>query len=315
MTASFVNPRQLCALLPLLCLINAWAGPVWPSPAREANLADPSKAIPAAIELTGRTVQAGSVEVRPRVGGAVLSRNFKDHSEVKAGTLLYQINPAPHRANVAAATAAVAKAEAALVSAKRRARWQKELAGVGVGEPDNTTASLLEAKSKLTAAQLALRNARAAMLATRIVAPAAGRIGASSVDVGTLVSVDGSDPLVTIQPLDPMMVELAPSRFIHQLMNEGLSQQVNDGAALRVRLFLKDGTAYPIEGKLRFSSVIVDGYLEQKPLMAEFPNPNLKLLPDMDVRLTLHGGEADQSARAPQAAFPVRDLVVVTSKP
>jgi membrane fusion protein (multidrug efflux system) len=315
MPARFANRRQLCALLPLLCLLNAWAGPGRPSPAREANVVDQATAQSDAIELTGRTVPPGNVEIRPRVGGAVLSRNFKDHSEVKAGALLYQINPAPHRANVATATAAVAKAEAALASAKRKARWQQELAGIGVGEPDNTTASLIDAKSKLAAAQLALRNAQASMLATRIVAPAAGRIGASSVDVGTLVSVDGLDPLVTIQPLDPMMVELASSGAVHQLVNEGLSQQVNDGGALRVRLFLKDGTAYPIEGKLRFSSVIVEGYLEQKPLMAEFPNPHLKLLPDMDVRVTLRGGEVDQSRRAPPAAVAGRDLVVVTSKP
>jgi membrane fusion protein (multidrug efflux system) len=315
MPATFVNRRQLCALLPLLCLLNAWAGPGRPSPARETSLVDSSKAMSAPIELTGRTVPAGSVEIRPRVGGAVLSRHFKDHSEVTAGTLLYQINPAPHRTNVAAATAAVVRAEARLASAKRKARWQQELAGIGVGEPDNTTASLIDAKSKLAAAQLALRNARASMLATRIVAPAAGRIGASSVDVGALVSVDGSDPLVTIQPLDPMLVELAPSRVMHQLLNEGLSQRINDGGALRVRLFLKDGTAYPIEGKLRFSSVIVEGYMEQKPVMAEFPNPTLKLLPDMDVRLTLHAGEVDQPLRAPPAAVAVRDLVVVTSKP
>jgi membrane fusion protein (multidrug efflux system) len=205
MPARFPNRRQLCALLPLLCLLNAWAGPGRPSPAREANIVDQATAQSDAIELTGRTVPPGNVEIRPRVGGAVLSRNFKDHSEVKAGALLYQINPAPHRANVATATAAVAKAEAALASAKRKARWQQELAGIGVGEPDNTTASLIDAKSKLAAAQLALRNAQASMLATRIVAPAAGLIGASSVDVGTLVSVDGLDPLVTIQPLDPMM--------------------------------------------------------------------------------------------------------------
>jgi membrane fusion protein (multidrug efflux system) len=136
-----------------------------------------------------------------------------------------------------------------------------------------------------------------------VTAPISGRIGKSNVTVGALVSAHQPAPLAVIQQLDPIYVDAQQSaanllRFKHHLA----AGRIKGGGAdqARVKLLLEDGTAYPLEGTLKFSDVTVDPTTGSFSLRMVFPNPDLTLLPGMYVRAVVEEGVAEKAIAAPQ---------------
>ena len=257
-------------------------------------------------ELSGRTSAHLTSEVRPQVGGIIKKRLFTEGSEVQAGQLLYQIEPASYEAALASAKANQARAEATLGSIRLKAQRYQELVAINaVSQQDNddAQATLKQAEAELSAAKAAVETARINLAYTRITAPIAGRIGRSAVTEGALVTASQPAALASIQQLSTMYVDVTQSSAeLLKLRQNIASGQLKQGGAnqARVKLLLEDGSSYPLTGTLKFSEVTVDQSTGSITLRATFPNPKQLLLPGMFVRAVLEEGINEQAILVPQ---------------
>lgn len=259
-------------------------------------------------ELTGRSAPLRVAEVRPQVSGIILKRLFTEGSDVKAGQLLYQIDPAVYQAAVASAKANLAKAQANEQSARLKAKRYAELVkvkAISSQEYDDADAAWKQQLAEIGAAKAALQTANINLAYTRITAPISGRIGKSAVTEGALVTAQQADSLTSIQQLDPMYVDVRQStadllRLKRQVAAGKLTQDEQKGA--RVSFQLEDGSTYGEEGSLQFSDVTVDETTGMVTLRVIVPNPHQLLLPGMFMRATLQEGERAEGLLVPQTA-------------
>ena len=259
-------------------------------------------------ELTGRTAPLRVAEVRPQVNGIILKRLFTEGSDVKAGQLLYQIDPAVYQAAVASAKANLAKAQANEQSARLKAQRYAELVKVKAisrQEYDDADAAWKQQVAEIGAAKAALQSANINLAYTRITAPISGRIGKSAVTEGALVTAQQADSLTSISQLDPMYVDVRQStadllRLKRQVAAGKLTQGKQDGA--KVSFQLEDGSQYGEQGTLQFSDVTVDETTGMVTLRVLVPNPHDLLLPGMFMRATLQEGERPEGLLVPQTA-------------
>ena len=258
-------------------------------------------------ELSGRTSAHRIAEVRPQVNGIILKRYFVEGSDVKAGQVLYQIDPATYEAAVASAEASLAKAEATEQSARLKAKRYAELVkvkAISTQDYDDAQASWKQAVAEIAAAKAALKSARIDLGYTKVRATISGRIGKSSVTEGALVTAQQAASLTTIQQLDPIYVDVTQSTTdllqLRQLYASGQLEHTQDGAV--VHFVLENGAAYPHSGKLEFSDVTVDETTGMVTVRALAPNPDRLLLPGMFVRAILTQGEQPNGLLVPQAA-------------
>ncbi|MBP7148604.1 MAG: efflux RND transporter periplasmic adaptor subunit [Acidobacteria bacterium] len=257
-------------------------------------------------ELPGRTAAHLVAEVRPQVNGIIQARRFAEGSDVKAGQLLYQIDPAPYKAAVEQAEAALAMAEANLPAARSRAERLEglvEIRAAGQQDYDDATAALRQAEAAVAANRAALESARINLSYTPVKAPISGRIGKSAVTVGALVTAYQPVPLAMIQEIDPIYVDVTQSSAdLLRLRNKFSSGALkrDEDAARKVRLLLEDGTPYPQEGTLQFRDVTVDPTTGSVIVRMVFPNPEHVLLPGMFVRAVIEEGLAENAIFAPQ---------------
>ncbi len=261
--------------------------------------------LPLTTELPGRVAPALIAEVRPQITGLVLQRRFKEGSDVKAGDVLYQIDPAIYRANVDSAQATLAKAEANLVSVRLKAGRFKELSAikaVSQQDADDAAASLLQAEAEVSSARAALQTQRINLDYTRITSPISGRIGRSSVTPGALVTANQAGAMATVQKLDPIYVDVTQSTSTLLALKRSLDAGTLKSGTAKVRLVLEDGSVYAPVGNLQFSDVTVDQSTGAVTLRAEFPNPRADLLPGMYARAVLEEGVLEQALLVPQPA-------------
>lgn len=257
-------------------------------------------------ELSGRTAPQLIAEVRPQVGGIIQKRLFTEGSDVKAGQVLYQIDPATYQAAFASAKASEARAEANLIPTRLKEERYKDLVkikAVSQQDYDDAHAVLKQAEADVAATQAAVETARINLAYTKVTAPISGRIGRSSVTDGALVTASQPTALATIQQLGSMYVDVTQSSAellkLKQNLASGLMQN-SGGAQSRVKLILEDGNTYPLPGILKFSEVTVDQSTGSITLRAIFPNPKQTLLPGMFVRAILEEGVSEQALLVPQ---------------
>jgi membrane fusion protein (multidrug efflux system) len=255
-------------------------------------------------ELPGRTAAFLIAEVRPQVNGIIQQRLFEEGASVQAGSLLYQIDPAPYQATYEQAKAALAVAEANLPPARSRAERLKglvEIHAVGQQDYDDANAALLRAEAGVVSARAAVESARINLAYTPLKAPISGRIGKSAVTVGALVTAYQPTPLAVIQQLDPIYVDVTQaSADLLRLRRNLASGELTSTRQSKVKLLLEDGTPYPREGKLQFRDVTVDPATGSVVLRMIFPNPEATLLPGMFVRAIVEEGVNDKAILAPQ---------------
>ncbi len=257
-------------------------------------------------ELPGRTSARLIAEIRPQVGGIVQRRLFEEGAQVRAGQVLYQIDPDSFQASYASAQAGVAKAEATLNSARVTAQRNAELVKIDAISQqlnDDSQATLSQAQADLSVARAALDGARINLARTRIVAPISGRADISTVTPGALVTANQETALTTIQQLDPLVVDIVQSsgellRLKRELASGALQRSGVDEAP--IRLVLEDGSPYPHAGKLQFSGVTVNRGTGAVTLRALVPNPDGVLMPGMYVRARIESGVAEQALMVPQ---------------
>ncbi len=259
-------------------------------------------------ELPGRTSPYLIAEVRPQVGGIIQKRLFTEGAIVKAGEVLYQIDPSTYQASFDSARAALARSEANVVPARLKAERYKELIAikaVSQQEYDEIVAASKQAEADVTANKASAETARINLAYTRVVAPITGRIGRSSVTTGALVTANQSTALATIQQLDPIYVDVTQSSTDLLRMEQAMaSGQLKKAGAnqTKVKLLLEDGTTYPSAGTLKFSEVTVDQTTGSVTLRTVFPNPKNILLPGMFVRAVVSEGVKEKAILIPQQA-------------
>lgn len=265
-------------------------------------------------ELPGRTNAVLVADVRPQVTGILQARRFVEGSTVKAGAVLYQIDPETYQAAVESAEAALAKAEANQYTTRLKAERYAELIAikaVSQQDADDAAAALLQANAEVASARAALKTARIDLDYTRVTSPITGRIGKSAVTPGALVTANQTNALATVQQLDPMNVDVTQSSNTVLKLKRAIAQgKLADGTA-KVKLVFEDGTVYPLEGQLQFSDVSVDPNTGAVTLRAVFPNPKGELLPGLYVRAVIEEGTIQQALLIPQQAV-TRDA---TGKP
>ncbi|MGA1803977.1 efflux RND transporter periplasmic adaptor subunit [Rhizobium sp. HT1-10] len=258
-------------------------------------------------ELPGRTSAYLTADVRPQVGGIIRSRNFKEGSEVKQGDILYEIDPSAYQASYDSAAAALQKAQGAIPSAQAKLDRYKGLSqqnAVSQQDFDDAQSTLLQDQADVAAAKAALETARINLDYTKIRAPIDGRVDASTVTVGALVTADQTTALTTINKLDPMNVDVTQSSTnllkFRSAVDEGRLKTSGDNVA--VHLKLEDGSTYKQTGKFQFANATVAETVGTISVRVIFSNPDRLLLPGMYVRANIEEGVAPNSFLVPQRA-------------
>ncbi|MDR2220369.1 MAG: efflux RND transporter periplasmic adaptor subunit [Methylobacillus sp.] len=257
-------------------------------------------------ELPGRTTAHVVAEIRPQVSGIIRERMFVEGANVKAGDVLYRIDPALYQAEVDSSQAALEKAEANLQSLKLKAERYAELIkinAVSKQDYDDALAAQMQAQADIALAKAALQTARINLGYTRITAPISGRVETSAVTPGALVTANQAAALTTVQQLDPIYVDVTqPSsellRLKQELASGKLKRMGRDEASIKV--ILEGGVEYPHPGRLSFSGATVNPTSSTVTLRAILPNPEGLLLPGMYVRAKLEEAVDEAAILVPQ---------------
>jgi membrane fusion protein (multidrug efflux system) len=262
--------------------------------------------VPVVTELPGRTSAFLVAQVRARVDGIVLRREFTEGSQVKAGQRLYKIDPAPYIATLNNAKATLAKAQANLASTTAQANRYKVLVAanaVSKQDYDNAVAAQGQAAADVAAGKAAVETAQINLGYTDVTSPVTGQIGVSQVTPGAFVQASAATLLATVQQLDPVYVDLTQSSLdglkLRREVQEGRLKTTGPGAA-QVSLILEDGRVYPEKGKLQFTDVTVDQSTGSVTVRAIFRNADKVLLPGMFVRAKIEEGVNQNALVVPQ---------------
>lgn len=309
---SSLGVAAAAAALAALTANGCQRGPAAPAPMpppEVATLAVAPRSVALTTELPGRTAPYLIAEIRPQVSGLIQKRLFVEGSDVTAGQILYQIDPAPFQAALDNALAALGRAQAHLPAVRARAeRFGKALADKAISQQDydDAAAALKQAEAEVEYWKATAETARIQLGYARIAAPISGRIGRSSVTDGAIVTAYQPAPLAAIQQLDPIYVDVPQSTTellrLRRRLEEGRADGYAGSALQKVRLILEDGTEYPWDGTLQFRDVTVDPTTGTVILRMVFPNPKGILLPGMFVRARIQEGVEDQAILVPEQA-------------
>ncbi len=278
-------------------------------PAPEAGFVElHTESVPLRIELPGRTTAFETSEVRPQVSGIVKERLFTEGALVKAGDLLYRIDPRLYESALNQARAdfnsAVATADAAEVRAERIAQLAKEevVSRQDLLDAQSAAAAAAAAAAAGERAHAGVESAQINLKFTRVSAPIGGRIGRSLVTTGALVTANQTQALTTIFRLDPMFVDIQQSSADYLALRRALTKGDVASTAAQVSLTLEDGSVYTEPGILLFAEAMVDPSTGSVTLRARFPNPSGLLLPGMYVRASLSQVTVRDAILVPQQA-------------
>lgn len=308
------NNKSFCAVLcafTILFLTGCDRNPQKPSqmPAAEvAFITVKTQPLTLTAELPGRTSAHLVAEIRPQVSGILQKQLFIEGSNVKAGQILYSIDPAPFETALRNAKAALSKAEAVLPAVRARVqRFQGLVAARAVSQQDydDALAALRQAEAELEYWRAQVETARINLGYTKIIAPISGRIGRSSVTEGALVTAYQPQPLSVIQQLSPIYVDVPQSTVELMMLRERLEKgQIKSTEQTRnsVRLRLENGSFYDETGTFRFQDVTVDQATGSVILRMEFLNARHILLPGMFVKAVIQEGIKEDAILVPQQA-------------
>lgn len=261
--------------------------------------------LPVTQTTVGRLSPTLTAQVNARVTGNVLRKNYTEGSEVKAGQLLFQIDPAPLRAALDAQLAALAQARASAANAKAIAERNRALLARGLIAQqayDTDAATARTAAAAVKQAEANVETARLNLSYAHVTSPISGRAGIADVTVGALVSASSATPMTTVERIDPIYALFSEPYAEIQRLRQNVDGAGNADTAPRVHLVLPDGTTYAEAGKLDFTDMAVDPQTGAVQLRAVFPNPKRVLLPGLFVTVKLDAGVMKHVFLVPQGA-------------
>jgi len=265
--------------------------------------------VPITRSFTGRLSPYREANVLARVSGVLLKRLYKEGDQVKAGQPLFEIDPAPYRAALDAALAALAQAKANAVNAHATAQRDRALISshlVSVSQLDTDEAAERSTAAAVKQAAANAESARINLGYTNVTSPIAGVGGEQQVTEGALVGQGTPTLLTTIDQIDPIYVNFdEPAAQLEELSSLEQAGRVTaaSGSQAKVQLTLPDGTPYGVPGTLDFRAATVDPSTGTAALRGILPNPSHSLLPGMFVNLTLTIGVANHAFLVPQIAL------------
>ena len=257
------------------------------------------RSVPIVLDAVGRTEGSKEVEIRARVSGIVQKRLYNEGAFVRAGAPLFQIDRAPFEIALAQAKAAADQAEATNDQARREAeRLGGLLANAAVSKrvAEEAATAYRSATAQLAAARAAVREADLNLSYTSVSAPIAGVTGRALHSEGSLVTANtDSSLLTTMSQTHPVWVRFALSESQHDSLRKSGEERGDIG------LILANGETYGARGHLNFSSSTVDQNLGTVQLRAEFPNPQLQIMPGQFATVHVEAGTQNVLA-VPQSA-------------
>lgn len=258
-----------------------------------------------ASTLPGRVEPMRVAEVRARVAGIVLHKRFEEGADVKAGDVLFQIDPAPFKAALARAKADLARAQAVQQEAQARVKRYEPLVkieAVSQQDFDSATAELRSAQAAVRSAQADVQTARLNLGYATVTAPISGRIGRALATEGALVGQGDATLMARIQQLDPIYVDFTQSAADALRLRQALKDGALAGGDDKALTAQVEGTDYQRQGALMFTDVAVDRGTGQVSLRGRFDNADGILLPGMYVRVRTPQGTDQQAILVPQRA-------------
>lgn len=266
--------------------------------------------VPITYEYAGRVAAFKETEVRARVGGILLHRNFIEGARVKQGDLLFEIDPDSYQAEVERQTALVAQAQATYDQSVRDANRAEELLQQRVQSAalrDQMVAKRDANAATLQQMQAALRTAQLNLSYTRVTAPISGITSREAVPEGSLIGTDPSSSLLTtITQSDPVYINFSytdvEAREIRKLMSDmnARGEKINE---LKIRIRFGDGREYDKLGTIDFTSPTLDATTGTLGVRAVVNNSDDFLVPGQFVRVTVIGLKLAQAIVIPEAAL------------
>lgn len=306
-------PGLLASLVICLAAFTADAqqspGPGAPPPPAVSAIEIKADRVPLSFEYAGRVEASREVQVRAQAGGILLRRNYNEGAEVKAGDILFEIDPKPYEAELARARAQLQQAEAQLAQTTRDADRYVRLAETGSGTEkarDDAISARDQAAAAVAIAQAGIQVAELNLGYTKVKAPISGVTSVEQVPEGSLISTSGDAGLLTrITQRDPVNIifsisesELAEGRAL--LEAQGVWDQA--GKVLSVTVMFGDGRTYPQKGVIDFAAAGLDPETGTLRIRAVVPNPEQRLLPGQFVRAIVSGFVLPDAIVVPKAA-------------
>ncbi|MFQ1691074.1 efflux RND transporter periplasmic adaptor subunit [Aeromonas veronii] len=253
-------------------------------------------------ELPARVAALRSADIRAQISGIVQRRLFEQGAEISAGTVLFQINPAPFKADVDSAAAALQRAEAVLARARiqierlrpllRTDAISRQTYDDAISQRDQAAADVAQARATLARHQLNLQFAS-------VEAPIAGRIDQALVSEGALVSPTDTTPMARIQQIDQVYVDVRQPASVL----ESLRQQAGSTAPeLAVEILGSNGKPLGMQGRILFSGIEVDAGTGDVLLRVLVDNPERRLLPGLYVQARIPRARYANALTVPQQA-------------
>ncbi|HYF42329.1 MAG TPA: efflux RND transporter periplasmic adaptor subunit [Ramlibacter sp.] len=277
-----------------------------PPPAQVEVVTVQPQTLPVVFEYTGQTQGSREVEVRARVTGILLKRNFNEGSPVREGQSLFTIDPVPFQTALARAEADEAAAKARLVQAERNISRMRPLADSGVVSKrdfDDAVAAKQVAAADVKAAAARVTEARVNLGYTRVLAPVSGLAASAPKSEGSLVS--GPDVLLTtIVQVHPIRAVFGVPDAEHARIQADIKSRklLLPGGGFQVEVLSADGTPLARGGRVQFSEPLVNAATGTVRSQAELPNADNSLKPGQFVRVRLAGASRPDVVHVPQRA-------------
>ena len=255
-------------------------------------------------DYVGRVAAIYKVDIVARISGYIEERHFNEGQTVKAGDLLFRIEPDTYKAAVDQQEANLAKAKATQANAAIQLSRGKDLIQnqtISQATLDQRTADANSAQADVMQAQAALEQAKINLGYTEIRSPIDGRIGLANFAVGNLVT-PSSGRLAVVVSQDPVYVlfqmsERDVTTYKHQLIESGAQ---NPRVAIHIKL--PDGTTYAHPGRTDFLDVQVDANTDTILVRAIVPNPEGLLIPSGIVGVSIERSAPRSTLVVPQSA-------------
>lgn len=268
-----------------------------------------AKNIPLTLEFAGRAQGSKEVEVRSRVSGILLKRNYTEGADVKAGQLLFEIDPAPYQATLNQAKASLLQQKAQLDAAKNQYNRMSILFKdriVSAKSLDDAKANLETIEASIDLAKASVESAQLNLDWTKVEAPISGITSLQTKSEGSLISA--TDLLTNITQLNPIyiMFSLTDAEMfsLRRMVEKGFMNNPRESGISEIVAKIKfdDGSAYPIDGKVNFTNSVVDQATGTVQSRAVFDNPTRKIMPGQFIRIVLEGLNRLDAIAVPKSA-------------
>jgi membrane fusion protein (multidrug efflux system) len=305
-----ISARSLARLSAAVVLFSACSKPstnaVLDKPQEVLVMEVAQQDVPVVREWIGSLDGSVNADIRARVSGHLISKDYKEGAVVQKGDLLFEIDPSTYQAALEQAKSSLAQAQANQLQTEQTEQRETELFEKKVESQqsrDNAIQSNAAAKAEVKAQEATVRQAELNLQFTRITAPITGVAGIANPGIGDLIGPSDAQPLMTMSTVDPIKAyfQISEQDYL-KLARKIESAHATGEVAPPVEIILADGSLYPIQGKFATIDRQVDQQTGTIRIEALFANPNNILRPGQFVRVRVAVRNTQGALLVPQRA-------------